>query len=99
MRFLSIAALIAASALVWSGAARATYVEPFVGNDTGGIISYSLVGKGDVSLLAADHCARYGKVARLTGAQAFQGGYLSFQCVWVYPEDLGRRGPALRVRG
>lgn len=99
MRFLTVAALVAASALTASGAARATYVAPFVGNDTGGIISYSLVGKGDVSLLAADHCAKYGKVARLTGVQAHPGGYLSFSCVWVYPEDLVRRTHALRVRG
>ncbi len=94
-----VAALVAATALIGSGAAQATYVAPFVGNDTGGIISYSLVGKGDVSLMAADHCAKYGKVARLTGVQAHPGGYLSFACVWAYPEDLARRAAALRVRG
>lgn len=99
MRFSSIAALIAAAALVASGTAQATYVAPFVGNDTGGIISYSLTGQGDVSLIAADHCAKYGKVPRLTGVQAYPGGYLSFACVWAYPQDIVRPAAALRVRG
>jgi len=94
MRFTAAAALIATTALVASGAARATYVAPFVGNDTGGIISYSLTGQGDVSALAASHCAQYGKVARLTGVQAYPGGYLSFSCVWALPDQ-----PPLRVRG
>jgi hypothetical protein len=83
------AALIAAAATLTSGAARAfDYVPPFKGNDTGGIISYSLVGHADIRDLALDHCARYGKGVRITGVQAYQGGYLSFACVWVPPAPV-----------
>jgi hypothetical protein len=65
------------------GVARADTVPPFKGNDTGGIIAYSLVGTTDVRALAIDHCARYGKVVKLLGVQANYGGYISFACRWV----------------
>jgi hypothetical protein len=29
------------------------------------------------------HCARYGKVVKFLGAQAYYGGYISFACRWV----------------
>lgn len=77
------------------GPARADWVPPFKGNDTGGIISYSLVGQADVRAMAVDHCARYGKVVRLTGVQATYGGYLSFACIWAPP---GRSEHTLSVR-
>ncbi|HVV41814.1 MAG TPA: hypothetical protein VHC94_12190 [Nitrobacter sp.] len=63
--------------------ARADWVPPFKGNDTGGIISYSLVHQTDIRALAIDHCARYGKVVKFLGAQAQPGGYISFACRWV----------------
>lgn len=98
MRGIAAAALFA-GALVTAGAttgARAGEVPPVKGNDTGGIIAYSLVGTTDVSMIAADHCAQWGKVARLTGVQAYYGGYLSFSCVWAYPEQARA---TVRVRG
>ncbi|MGO9361692.1 MAG: hypothetical protein ACLP1D_29095 [Xanthobacteraceae bacterium] len=95
MRKMFTAALVATGALAASGATRACTVAPFTANDTGGIISYSLVGQADIHALAADHCARSGKVARFTGAQPYQGGYLSFACVWVPPPPVAT---ALRVR-
>jgi hypothetical protein len=76
-------ALLAASVLLASGAARADTVPPFKGNDTGGIISYALARDNDVRLLAVDHCAKYGKVAKFLGAQRYYGGYVSFACRWV----------------
>lgn len=72
--------------VVASGAARADWVPPFKGNDTGGIISYSLVGQTDVRAMAVNHCAQYGKVVRLRGVQATYGGYLSFACIWPPPQ-------------
>ena len=66
-------------------------VPPFKGNDTGGIISYSLYKEGaDVKALAVNHCARYGKGVKLTGSDAQYGGYISFACVWVHPGHLDR---------
>jgi hypothetical protein len=63
--------------------ARADTVPPFKGNDTGGIIAFELATQSDVKLLAVEHCARYGKVARFLAAQPHYGGYVSFACRWV----------------
>ena len=63
--------------------AQADYVPPFKGNDTGGIIAYSLASQTDFKALAIDHCARYGKVVKFLGAQRYYGGYISFACRWV----------------
>jgi hypothetical protein len=69
--------------LLASGAARADTVPPFKGNDTGGIIAYSLANQTDARQLAVDHCARYDKVVKFLAVQAYEGGYLSFACRWV----------------
>jgi hypothetical protein len=51
------------------------------GNDTGGIIPYANFSKPDATAMAADHCARYGRLAKATGVDARYGGYYSFSCV------------------
>jgi hypothetical protein len=63
--------------------AQTVPVPPFQGNDTGGIIAYSLAHQSDYKTLAVDHCARYGKVAKFLAVQAYYGGYISFACKWV----------------
>jgi hypothetical protein len=84
--------LAAACVLAMSGTARADWIDtvpPFKGNDTGGIISYSLYKEGvSVKALAVDHCARYGKGVKLLSTDAQYGGYISFACVWVRPGYL-----------
>ncbi|MBN8979897.1 MAG: hypothetical protein J0I29_01265 [Rhizobiales bacterium] len=82
----TILAVLAVSGVTLGTPAHADWVPPFKGNDTGGIISYSLFQQGvDVKALAVNHCAGYGKGVRLLGAQANEGGYISFECVWVNP--------------
>jgi hypothetical protein len=71
------------------------HVPPFKGNDTGGIIAFELATQSDVKLLAVEHCARYGKVAKFLGAQPTYGGYISFACRWV---PYGAAERPLRVR-
>ncbi len=86
MRFLTTAALAAMTMIAvgsGGGAARADWVPPVKGNDIGGIISYNLVGEVDVRQLAVNHCAKYGKIVRLTGVQPAYGGYVSFACIWA----------------
>ena len=83
MRMIRAASLVAFSAIVACGPAKADWVPPFKGNDTGGIIAFELATQSDVKLLAVEHCARYGKVARFLAAQAHYGGYVSFACRWV----------------
>jgi hypothetical protein len=63
--------------------ALADTVPPFKGNDTGGIIAYSLATAVDARQLAVDHCASYGKVVKFLSVDAQYGGYLSFSCRWV----------------
>jgi hypothetical protein len=89
------AALALAVVALSASAGRADYVPPFKGNDTGGIISTSLVGTTDVRALAVNHCAQYDKVVKLRGVQPGYGGYISFACIWAPPGRLER---PLRVR-
>ena len=81
MRMIGPAILVAVCGMLACGPAQA--VPPFKGNDTGGIIAFELATQSDVKLLAVEHCARYGKVAKFLAAQAYYGGYISFACRWV----------------
>jgi hypothetical protein len=63
--------------------ARADYVPPVKGNDTGGIIAYPLAQHVDARQVAVNHCASYGKVVKFLAIDAQYGGYVSFACRWV----------------
>jgi hypothetical protein len=75
--------LVAIGGMLALAPARADTVPPFKGNDTGGIIAYSLSGQTDIRTLAINHCARYGKVVRFLAVEPHYGGYISFACRWV----------------
>jgi hypothetical protein len=80
--------IVAASlvAICWMFAglpARADWVPPIKGNDTGGIIAYTAATGADARQIAVDHCANYGKVAKFLAVDAQYGGYISFSCRWV----------------
>ena len=80
----TLAVVMVAMCGVLAGApARADWVPPFKGNDTGGIIAWELAHKADARQLAVNHCARYGKVARFLAVDPQYGGYISFACRWV----------------
>ena len=83
MRIIKAAVLIAAGAMLSWTPARADWVPPFKGNDTGGIIAYELARTTDARQLAVDHCAAYGKVVKFLAVDAQYGGYVSFACRWV----------------
>ena len=83
MRMMRAAGLAAICAMLAGAPARAQTVPPFKGNDTGGIIAYSLAAQTDVRQLAVDHCASNGKVVKFLAVQAQYGGYISFACRWV----------------
>jgi hypothetical protein len=88
MRIIAAAGLLASlviSGIMASQSARADIlpVPPFKGNDTGGIIAYSMATQTDARQVAVDHCARYGKVVKFLAVQAYEGGYISFSCRWV----------------
>jgi hypothetical protein len=83
MRMIGAACLVAIGGMLIGAPARADTVPPFRGNDTGGIIAYSLASQTDVRQLAVDHCARYDKVVKFLAVDAQYGGYISFACRWV----------------
>lgn len=83
MRRIVAAGLVAVCGMMASLPAQAYWVPPFKGNDTGGIIAFSLAQQGDVRQLAVAHCANYGKVVKFLAVQAYEGGYISFACRWV----------------
>ena len=73
MRRIGAACLVAMSGML-AGASRGAGrlgVPPFKGNDTGGIIAYSLATQADARQLAVDHCARYGKVVKFLAVQPY----------------------------
>jgi hypothetical protein len=83
-----VAAGLTTSMLALSGVpaampARADWVPPVKGNDTGGIIAYSVATQTDARQIAVAHCASYGKVVKFLAVDARYGGYLSFACRWV----------------
>ena len=83
MRRILAAGLIAMGGMLAGAPAQADTVPPFKGNDTGGIIAYSLTYQGDIRQLAVAHCAYYGKVVKFLSVDAQEGGYISFACRWV----------------
>jgi hypothetical protein len=95
MRMTKAMGLIAVLAMAAVVPAKADYVPAFKGNDTGGIIAYSLARTADARQMAVEHCASYGKVARFLAMDAQYGGYLSFSCRWV---PYGSNERPLRTR-
>ena len=83
MRMIGAACLVAICGMLAGAPARADWVPPFKGNDTGGIIAYSVATQTDARQLAVDHCARYGKVVKFLAVEPHDGGYISFACRWV----------------
>jgi hypothetical protein len=83
MRMMKATGLVAGLGMLAIAPAKADWVPPFKGNDTGGIIAYSLAQTADARQMAVEHCASYGKVAKFLAVDAQYGGYLSFSCRWV----------------
>src|SRR5258708_38870067 len=70
MRMIEAASLVAMGAMLACAPARADSVPPFKGNDTGGIIAYSLAQPTDARPLAVDHWASYGKAGKVLAIDA-----------------------------
>ena len=95
MRMIGAASLVAVCGILACAPARADTVPAFKGNDTGGIIAYSVAQQADARQIAVDHCARYGKVVKFLAVEPQYGGYLSFSCRWV---PYGAEQRPLRTR-
>jgi hypothetical protein len=95
MRMFGAVCLVAVCGTLAAASARADWVPPFKGNDTGGIIAYSLATQIDARQRAVEHCAYYGKVVKFLAVEPQDGGYLSFACRWV---PYGANDAPLRTR-
>ena len=80
MRRIVASGLLAVCGVLAGAPARADWVPSFKGNDTGGIVAYSLASQTDARQLAVDHCASYGKVVKFLAVVHEYGGYISFAC-------------------
>jgi hypothetical protein len=94
MRKILAASLFAMGATLASAPAGADWIGAFKGNDTGGIIAWTLAQQSDARQLAVNHCAKYGKVAKFLAVDPQPGGYVSFACRWV---PYGANGQPLSV--
>jgi hypothetical protein len=83
MRKILAVGLLAMSGMLASAPARADWVPAVRGNDTGGIIAWTVAQQSDARQIAVDHCARYGKVVKFLAVDPQLGGYISFACRWV----------------
>src|SRR4030088_2208307 len=82
MRSFKAASLVALFGMLALAPARADWVPPVKGNDTGGIIAFPLAQQADARQIAVDHCGKYGKVVKFLSVDAQYGGYVSFACRW-----------------
>jgi hypothetical protein len=69
----------------WSGApgSGSEFAGPgpaITGNDTGGIFPYSPAVEGVYKDIAADYCARWGRLGKVTSIHRTYGDYVSFVC-------------------
>jgi hypothetical protein len=74
-------ALISIAAI---GAAPANILGPgwgITGNDTGGIIPYSPDIRRVYREMAADYCARWGRLSHITSVHRRYGDYIGFVCI------------------
>ena len=67
------------------------------GNDAGGIISWTCEAEAAARVIAADHCARWGKFARITSVHRHYGDFISFNCLWR-PDIARYQIPAVGTR-
>jgi hypothetical protein len=58
------------------------------GNDTGGIIPWSPANEEIANDLAGQHCARWGKYARVTDGIRAPGHFINFICAHYYGQGF-----------
>ena len=73
---------LAAALMMVSFAAAADPGPGLTGNDTGGIIQWSPAIAHYYREIAADHCARWHRIARITSVHPWYGDYVGFVCIY-----------------
>jgi hypothetical protein len=67
------------------------------GNDTGGIIPWSLDNERNSFEIAAAQCARWNKFPVATSIHRVPGDYIAYKCVWDPPRVVVRHHHSRRV--
>lgn len=75
-----IALVVLAGSLAASAVQAGSYSYGLKGNDTGGIIPWTPPLELVYKEVAGDHCARFGKIARITSIHRRIGDYIGFTC-------------------
>ena len=76
--------VLAIALVLGSFAAHAGFAGPdrgLTGNDTGGIIQWTPEINHIYGDIAAGHCARWNRIARITSVHRWYGDYVGFRCV------------------
>ncbi len=76
------AILVATTLIALPAAAQADWVPPVQGNDLGGIFAWSPQTHRFRHRIAADYCARWNKIHRITSVAPRYGDYIGFSCYW-----------------
>ena len=97
MRNIVAASLVAICGMLGSAPAKADWVPPFKGNDTGGIIPWSCEAELVAQDVAGNYCKYYGKYARITSVHRQFGDYIAFSCLWT-PYTAPYQIPAVPTR-
>jgi hypothetical protein len=82
--FLFVTALALSVSAASSAMAGAIFLGPgpwLTGNDTGGIIPYSPEVAVTYREMAAEWCARWGRLSHITSVHRIYGDYISFVCI------------------
>jgi hypothetical protein len=76
--------MLAFAVVVISGAAHAGAGPGpgLTGNDTGGIIQWTPEIAPYYHDIAAEHCARWNRIARITSTHRWYGDYVGFRCIF-----------------
>ena len=89
---------ICALILLLAGVSAAQAQPYLIGNDIGGIISWSPQNEVMAFSTAQGHCAGWGKQARITSVYRQYGHYIGFSC--AFPRGyIIRERSVIRVRG
>jgi hypothetical protein len=82
MRVVALALSVVGVALSLSASQAGAQAYVSNGNDTGGIIPWSCEAEPVARYVAAAHCARWDKYARISSVHRRYGDYIAFNCLW-----------------
>jgi hypothetical protein len=87
MRWLLAFALVSVSLAANAGNFPGTGMRGLTGNDSGGIIQWTPEIDPYYRAMAAEHCGRWHRFAKITSAHRWYGEFIGFVCLYVRRYD------------